>query len=47
MVSYGENQRDKKTPPILNLGMDRRGFLTPPEELSYEAYMERCRRYRH
>ncbi|MBI5192229.1 MAG: hypothetical protein HZA08_02170 [Nitrospirae bacterium] len=38
-----ENQRDKKVPPILklsmdrrvppNLHMDRRGFLTPPEEI--------------
>ncbi|MBI5194438.1 MAG: hypothetical protein HZA08_13510 [Nitrospirae bacterium] len=31
-----ENQRDKNVPPILNIGMDRRGFLTPPERLSGE-----------
>ncbi|MBI5194615.1 MAG: hypothetical protein HZA08_14445 [Nitrospirae bacterium] len=32
-----ENQRDKNVPPILNLGMDRRGFLTPPEGFSGET----------
>ncbi|MBI5194496.1 MAG: DNA polymerase I [Nitrospirae bacterium] len=31
-----ENQRDKNVPPILNSGMDRRGFLTPPEGFSSE-----------
>ncbi len=29
-----ENKRDKNVPSILNLGMDRRGFLTQPERFS-------------
>ncbi|MBI5192089.1 MAG: hypothetical protein HZA08_01460 [Nitrospirae bacterium] len=28
-----KNQRDKNVPPILNLCVDRRGFLTPPERI--------------
>ncbi|MBI5192083.1 MAG: hypothetical protein HZA08_01425 [Nitrospirae bacterium] len=31
-----ENQQDKNGPPILNIGMDRRGFLTPPDGFSSE-----------
>ncbi|MBI5194148.1 MAG: DNA polymerase III subunit gamma/tau [Nitrospirae bacterium] len=35
----GENQRDKNVPPILNLGVDRRGVPTTPEGFSGKASM--------
>ncbi|MBI5194041.1 MAG: hypothetical protein HZA08_11470 [Nitrospirae bacterium] len=36
LINGHENQRDKNVPPIHNLEMDRRGFLTPPEGFSGE-----------
>ncbi|MBI5193055.1 MAG: cation-transporting P-type ATPase [Nitrospirae bacterium] len=36
----GEHERDKNVPPIVNINVDRRGFLTPPEGVPHDLFLK-------